>query len=161
MRPTSVRNQYMILGNNEYVSEDARIKMINKSNKSSFTSWDDRKYYNENVRVVSPVLAENQTSCVTVFKCTCQKYLDEYECVHTVAMSVAKNVLPRSISMHIPLGLKKGPGRPRKAVKGALNRRDKTKSILPDVDDDLQDITNAPSDVPPPKGTELKTVFVS
>ena len=102
MRPASIRDQYVILGNNEYVSEDARIKMINKSNKSSFTSWDDRKYYSGNVRVVSPVLAENQTSCVTVFKCTCQKYLDEYECVHTVAMSVAKNVLPRSISMHIP-----------------------------------------------------------
>ena len=61
----------MILGNKEYVSEDEKIKMINKSNKNSFTDWDDKKYYSNNVRVITPLLAENQLNCVTVFKCTC------------------------------------------------------------------------------------------
>ena len=47
--------------------------------------------------------------------------MDEYECEHAMAISIAKNELSQSIIMHMPLGLKRGPGRPVKAVKGALN----------------------------------------
>jgi predicted transcriptional regulator len=49
--------------------------------------------------------------------------MDEYECEHAMAISIAKNELSESITMHMPLGLKKGRGRPVKATKGALNRQ--------------------------------------
>ena len=75
-------------------------------------------------------------------------------------MSVAKNVLPRSISMHIPLGLKKGRGRPRKAVKGALNRQNKIKPINPDTYEDLNEDEFTQSEVTPLKGIVLHYVFL-
>ena len=128
MRPTSLRDQYMINNVKNGDSEKDRINMINKSNKNTFSNWDERQYYNKNVVIISPVEAKSTIHCLTVFKCTCQLYLDQYECVHTVAMSIAKNVLPKSLSMHIPIGLKRGAGRPVKAVKGALNRQPNTKA---------------------------------
>ena len=46
--------------------------------------------------------------------------MDEYECEHSLAISMLKNQLSESVSMDMPLGLKKCRGRPLKAVKGAL-----------------------------------------
>ena len=42
------------------------------------------------------------------FKCTCQDYLKEYDCLHALAMSTAKNKLSTYMSMEIPIGQKKG-----------------------------------------------------
>ena len=127
MRPTSLREQYMINNDKNSDSEKERINMINKSNKNTFSDWDERQYYNKKIIMISPVEAERKHHCLTVFKCTCQLYLDQYECVHIIAMSIAKNVLPKSLSMHIPIGLRRGAGRPFKAVKGALNKQSSTK----------------------------------
>jgi hypothetical protein len=127
MRPTTLRDQYMISNDRNNDSENDRISKINRSNKNTFSNWDERQYYNKNVIIISPVEAEGKLQCLTIFKCTCQLYLDHYECVHTVAMSIAKNVLPKALSMHIPIGLKRSAGRPVKAVKGALNKQSNTK----------------------------------
>ena len=42
MRPTSLRDQYMINNVKNGDSERDRINMINKSNKNTFSNWDER-----------------------------------------------------------------------------------------------------------------------
>ena len=47
----------------------------------------------------------------------------EDECEHSLAISILKNHLSESVSLDMPLGLKKCRGRPLKAFKGALNKQ--------------------------------------
>ena len=49
--------------------------------------------------------------------------MDEDECEHSLATSILKNQLSKSVSMDMPLGLKKCRGRPLKAFKWALNKQ--------------------------------------
>ena len=123
LRPTILRKQYLMLKEDRDVADIDILKMINKSNRNSFSSWEEREDYFRNVRVISPLSQNRSLYSSSVYECTCQTYLDEYECEHTLAICVANNMLPESRSMHLPLGLKRGPGRPSKAVKGALNRQ--------------------------------------
>ena len=123
LRPTIQRKQYLMLKEDRDVADIEILKMINTSNRNSFTSWEEREEYFKNVRIISPLSDDRSLHCSSVYECTCQTYLDEYECEHTIAMCVANNKLPESRTMHLPLGLKRGPGRPSKAVKGALNRQ--------------------------------------
>ena len=138
IRPSTVRRQYVIMRNNEKLSDDRAVEMINCSNFNRFKSWDERENFQRNVRIISPVLGDRLANSHSGYRCTCQTYLDEYECEHAIAISMAKNELSKSIIMHMPLGLKRGPGRPIKAVKGALNRQLKindksSKTELPDT----------------------------
>ena len=123
LRPTILRKQYLMLKEDRDVADIEILRMINTSNRNSFTSWEEREEYFKNVRIISPLSSNRSLYCSSVYECTCPTYLDEYECEHTVAICVANNKLPESRSMHLPIGLKRGPGRPSKAVKGALNRQ--------------------------------------
>ena len=123
LRPTILRKQYLLLKEDRDVTDIDALRMINTSNKNSFTSWEEREEYSRNVRIISPLSPNRLLYCSSVYECTCQTYLDEYECEHTVAICVVNNKLPESRSMYLPIGLKRGPGRPSKAVKGALNRQ--------------------------------------
>ena len=123
LRPTILRKQYLLLKDDRELTDIDALRMINTSNRNSFTSWEEREEYSRNVRIISPLSQHQSIYCSSVFECTCQTYLDEYECEHTIAICVANNKLPESRSMHLPIGLKRGPGRPSKAVKGALNRQ--------------------------------------
>lgn len=121
IRPSTVRRQYVIMRDNEKLSDDRAVEIINCSNYNRFKSWDERERYQKNVRIISPVSDDRKANSHSGYRCTCQTYMDEYECEHAMAISIAKNELSQSIIMHMPLGLKRGPGRPVKAVKGALN----------------------------------------
>ena len=123
LRPTFLRKQYLMLKEDRDVADVDILRMINTSNKNSFVSWEEREEYFRNVRIISPLSQNRSLYSSTVYECTCQTYLDEYECEHSLAICVANNKLPESRTMHLPLGLKRGPGRPSKAVKGALNRQ--------------------------------------
>lgn len=76
--------------------------------------------------------------------------MDEYECEHAMAISIAKNELSQSIIMHMPLGLKRGPGRPVKAVKRALNPQIKINKKTPKIE---------PSDTTITQGNALQLSF--
>lgn len=121
IRPSTVRRQYLIMRDNEELLNDRAVEIINCSNYNRFKSWDERESFQKNVRIISPVLDNRFANSHSGYRCTCQTYMDEYECEHAMAISIAKNELSQSIIMHMPLGLKRGPGRPVKAVKGALN----------------------------------------
>ena len=123
IRPSTVRRQYVIMRNNEKLSDDRAVEMINCSNYNRFKSWDERENFQRNVRIISPILGDRSANSHSGYRCTCQTYMDEYECEHAMAICMAKNELSKLIIMHMPLGLKRGPGRPIKAVKGALNRQ--------------------------------------
>jgi hypothetical protein len=71
----------------------------------------------------SPISSERLKNSSSKFSCTCQTYMYEDECEHSLAISILKNHLSESVSMDMPLGLKKCRGRPLKAFKGALNKQ--------------------------------------
>ena len=51
--------------------------------------------------------------------------MNEYVCEHALAISIVTKKLPNSIGLDLPVGKQKSRGRPKKAVKGALNYRSK------------------------------------
>ena len=91
------------------------LKMITNSNTNSFISW------SECVRIVSPLPSDLVSFRSGSYSCTCRTYMDEYDCEHALAISITRNRVATYVSMDLPMGQRKGPGRPKKAVKGALN----------------------------------------
>jgi hypothetical protein len=122
-KPTLVSKQYIIFTPDKVLNDVKSLQMITNSNTNSFSSWTSREYYSECVRIVSPLPSELASFRSGSYSCTCRTYMDEYDCEHALAISIIKNRVASYVSMDLPMGQRKGPGRPRKAVKGALNHQ--------------------------------------
>lgn len=133
VRPTKIKKQFLISKNEEKLSDDVAICMINDSNLNTFSSWEDRQRYSKNM-IISPITNERFFS-ISKYSCTCRTYLNTYECEHSLGISIARNEISDTISMNLPLGLKRKRGRPCNAVKGALNRQ--TKEVRKDRNEDV------------------------
>ena len=123
IRLTIVQKQYIISKDGKKIKEELAIKLINISNTNRYETWEERETFSKTLCVISPITSERLKNSSSKFSCTCQTYMDEYECEHSLAISILKNQLSESVSMDMPLGLKKCRGRPLKAVKGALNKQ--------------------------------------
>lgn len=121
---SAIQKQYVILSSGETYPTEVMFRLLNEFNINRFDDWDHREDVITNVYIVSTIKAEESNSSLGGYKCTCKKFMDEYDCEHALAMAIAKNKLPSYMSMKIPIGQKKGPGRPKKAVAGALKRQD-------------------------------------
>jgi hypothetical protein len=123
IRATIIKKQYILSKDGKKIKDELAIKMINTSNANRYVSWEERESFSKSYYVISPISNERSENSSSKYSCTCQTYVDKYECEHSLAISIIKNQLTESISMDMPLGLKKSRGRPVKAVKGALNRQ--------------------------------------
>lgn len=146
IRPTKIKKQFIISKNEEKLSDDAAISMINNSNLNTFSSWEDRQRYCKNYMIISPIMNDRFFS-ISKYSCTCRTYLNTYECEHSLGISIARNEISDTISMNLPLGLKRKRGRPNNAVKGALNRQ--TKETRKNRNDDAvtNEISNSANNV--------------
>lgn len=123
IRSTKIQKQYIISKDGKKIKEELAIKLINISNTNRYESWEEREKFSNTLCIISPISSERLKNSSSKFSCTCQTFMDEYECEHSLAISILKNELSESVSMDMPLGLKKCRGRPLKAVKGALNKQ--------------------------------------
>ncbi len=121
LKPTLVSKQYIMFTPEKTMNDLKSLKMITNSNTNSFISWMSRQYYSECVRIVSPLPSDLVSFRSGSYSCTCRTYMDEYDCEHALAISIIRNRVATYVSMDLPMGQRKGPGRPKKAVKGALN----------------------------------------
>ena len=96
-RPSTVRRQYLTMRDNEELLDDRAGEIISCSNCNRFKSWDKRESFQKNVRIISPVLDNSLANSHSGYRCTSQTYMDEYECEHAMAISIAKNELSQSI----------------------------------------------------------------
>lgn len=122
-KPTLVSKQYIVFTPEKVINDVKSLKMITNSNTNSFSSWTSREYYSDCVRIVSPLPSHLVNFRSGSYSCTCRTYMDEYDCEHALAISIIKNKVASYVSMDLPMGQRKGPGRPKKAVKGALKHQ--------------------------------------
>ena len=134
IRPTKINKQFILSKSDEKLSDDVAISMINNSNSNTFSSWEEREKYSKKFMVISPIL-NDRLSSISKYSCTCRTYLNAYECEHSLGISIARNEISDTVSMNLPLGVKRKRGRPCNAVKGALNCQTKEtkKEIRRDV----------------------------
>ena len=151
VQPSAKNKQYIILSSATNFSKDVTLHLLNNINNNKFVDWENREEIITHVYLVSPITAADAMFRTGGFKCTCQEYLKEYDCIHALAMSIAKKKLSPYMSMEIPIGQKKKPGRPSKAVVGALNHQTtlpgKLKNIKERIEHQLNLMNNDENDV--------------
>ena len=111
----------MIFDNDVQMDDESDLIIINNSIFNTFNDWELRQEYSKKVYVLSVIPEEQVKFRSSGYSCTCRTYMNEYVCQHALAISMVTHTLPERISMNLPIGKRKGPGRPKKAVKGALN----------------------------------------
>ena len=79
----------------------------------------------ETFRILQPITEAMKPTHVGTFSCPCIHYLTCYFCKHSLGLSIRLHTLPEEMCLDVPIGYKKGPGRPKKAVQGALNHQPK------------------------------------
>lgn len=149
LNATAKNKQYVLLSSGTHLANDVTLQLLNNINNNKFDNWNEREEVIRHVYVVSPISAADSLFRTGGFKCTCQDYLKEYDCIHALAMSIAKNKLSTYMSLEIPIGQKKKPGRPSKAVVGALNPQisEKLKNITKRVEHQLKLMNNDENDI--------------
>ena len=113
---TSLHKQYVLQSSQEKMDNKLQLAYLNVINNNRYSDWDNRETMSKNVYALTPLTEAESYYRSGGFRCTCQKYMDEYDCKHALAMSIAKNKLKEYLIEDIKLGPKKRPGRPRKAV---------------------------------------------
>jgi hypothetical protein len=96
------------------------LEIINDNNTVNFKTWNEILSRKTN-HILTPIPDELLCYNLGGYSCTCNIYLETYSCQHSLAISMVTNRLSEELSSSIPIGTKKGPGRPLKAVKGAYN----------------------------------------
>ena len=149
MNATAKNKQYVLLSSGQQFAREVTLQLINNINNNKFNEWNEREEMIRHVYVVSPLTATDSVYRSGGFKCTCDDYQKEYDCIHALAMSIAKKKLSTYMSLEIPIGQKKKPGRPSKAVVGALNPQmpEKLKNIKKRVEHQLNLMNNDENDI--------------
>jgi hypothetical protein len=120
---SSLHKQYVLQSSREKIDNQLKLAYLNIINNNRYSDWDNRETMSKNVYAITPLTEVESYYRSGGFKCTCQKYMDEYDCKHALAISIVKHKLKGYLVEDIKLGPKKRPGRPRKAVEGALNHQ--------------------------------------
>jgi hypothetical protein len=91
IRSTIIQKQYIISKDGKKIKEELAIKLINLSNFNRYESWEERVTFSNTLCVISPISSDRLKNSSSKFSCTCQTYMDEYECEHSLAISILKN----------------------------------------------------------------------
>lgn len=127
LKPTMKKKQYLINSSNIEVTSKESLEIINKINTLDFSIWNEIVSHKAN-NILTPIPDDLLCYNLGGYSCTCKKYVETYTCEHSIAISIVTNKLSKIVSSSIPIGKKKGPGRPVNAVRGAFNRQPLLKS---------------------------------
>ena len=98
---------------------------MNNSNFNTFTNWELREEYSKKVYVLTVIPDNRLKFRSSGYSCTWRTFMNEYVCEHALAISIVTKKSRNSIGLDLPVGKQKSRGRPKKAVKGALNYQSK------------------------------------
>ena len=127
LKPTMKRKQYLINSANIEIPSKESLEIINKNNTLDFRIWNEILSHKAN-NILTPIPDDLLCYNLGGYSCTCKKYVETYSCEHSLATSMVTNKLSKIVTSSIPIGIKKGPGRPVNAVRGAFNRQPLLKS---------------------------------